>query len=192
VRLDTAWSWVREPDPTTYGVRAGTFHLDTDAGDLYVDSNTAPVLTREAPRGNYLVETRVRLDVPPQGCCQNFVQAGMVVHGGDDAFVKLAHASLWKTGRPSSPRRCRPHPLGSPLRQLGRRAAGGLDAPPDRQANPSRRGALHRLTSQDARRWVRGGNWTHDLGRDSRIGLVSMGGAGFQADFDYVRVLRVR
>ena len=43
-------------------------------------------------------------------------------------------------------------------------------------------------TSQDGTRWVRGGTWTHDLGDDARIGLVSMGGAGFSADFDYVEV----
>jgi arabinan endo-1,5-alpha-L-arabinosidase len=35
---------------------------------------------------------------------------------------------------------------------------------------------------------VRGGTWTHALGQNARIGLVAMGGAGFRADFDYVRV----
>ena len=36
--------------------------------------------------------------------------------------------------------------------------------------------------------WTKGGTWTHDLGTDARIGLVSMGGSGFTANFDYVRV----
>jgi hypothetical protein len=35
---------------------------------------------------------------------------------------------------------------------------------------------------------VRGGTWTHDLGLNAQIGLVAMGGTGFMADFDYVRV----
>ena len=39
---------------------------------------------------------------------------------------------------------------------------------------------------------MRGGVWTHNLGRDARIGLVSMGGSGFVANFDYVRVYRLR
>jgi arabinan endo-1,5-alpha-L-arabinosidase len=39
---------------------------------------------------------------------------------------------------------------------------------------------------------VRGGTWVHDLGEDSRIGLVSMGGDGFTAKFAYVRVHRLR
>jgi arabinan endo-1,5-alpha-L-arabinosidase len=38
---------------------------------------------------------------------------------------------------------------------------------------------------------VRGGTWTHQLGASARIGLASMGGAGFTARFDYVRVYRL-
>jgi arabinan endo-1,5-alpha-L-arabinosidase len=37
---------------------------------------------------------------------------------------------------------------------------------------------------------VRGGVWTHNLGANPRIGLVSMGGSGFQSLFDYVKVHR--
>jgi arabinan endo-1,5-alpha-L-arabinosidase len=39
---------------------------------------------------------------------------------------------------------------------------------------------------------VRGGTWTHELGRDAQLGLVAMGGTGFTAEFDYVRVYRLR
>jgi arabinan endo-1,5-alpha-L-arabinosidase len=38
---------------------------------------------------------------------------------------------------------------------------------------------------------VRGGVWTHQLGDSARIGLVSMGGASFVANFDYVRVYKL-
>ena len=40
--------------------------------------------------------------------------------------------------------------------------------------------------------WVRGGTWTHNLGDDAQIGLVSMGGSGFTAEFDYVRTFEVK
>jgi arabinan endo-1,5-alpha-L-arabinosidase len=39
---------------------------------------------------------------------------------------------------------------------------------------------------------VRGGVWTHTLGSGARIGLVSMGGSGFTAEFDYVRVYKAK
>ena len=43
-------------------------------------------------------------------------------------------------------------------------------------------------TSNDGQNWVRGGTWTHNLGSGARIGLVSMGGSGFSAQFDYIHV----
>ena len=61
----------------------------TQDADLYVDNNTASVLTEPAPRGSDVAQTEVRIDVPDDGCCHNFVQAGLVVYGSDDAFVKL-------------------------------------------------------------------------------------------------------
>jgi len=42
--------------------------------------------------------------------------------------------------------------------------------------------------SLDGVNWTRGGTWTHKLGSNAQIGLVSMGGSGFTANFDYVRV----
>ena len=52
-------------------------------------------------------------------------------------------------------------------------------------------------TSQDGATWVRGGAWTHSLGKNARIGVVAMGqqpdtGGTFTADFDYVRVTTLR
>jgi arabinan endo-1,5-alpha-L-arabinosidase len=43
-------------------------------------------------------------------------------------------------------------------------------------------------TSNDGVTWVRGGTWTLNLGNSARIALLSMGGSGFTANFDYVRV----
>src|SRR5262245_66596289 len=47
-------------------------------------------------------------------------------------------------------------------------------------------------TSRDGREWIRGGTWAHNLGPGARIGLLSMGGSGFTARFDHVRVYRLR
>jgi hypothetical protein len=57
-------------------------------------------------------------------------------------------------------------------------------------------GGAHRYTAYSSRddgmTWTRGGTWTHDLGRDLRLGLVSMGGSGFTATFDEVRISGMR
>ena len=46
-------------------------------------------------------------------------------------------------------------------------------------------------SSDDGEQGVRGGTWTHDLGTDARVGLVSMGGDGFTAEFDEVTISRL-
>jgi arabinan endo-1,5-alpha-L-arabinosidase len=186
------WTWVRQPtDPTTYGVAGGVFRFHTQAADLSSEQNTASVLTEPAPPGNYVVQTKVRLDLPPEGCCQNYVQAGLVIYGSDDAFIKLVHVSIFETrqtefakevpvGRAGYPRYGNTV-VGTPGEvtwlRIVKRTTGG-------------RTLFTAYTSQDARRWVRGGSWVHNgLGPNPRIGLVSMGGAGdFTASFDHVRV----
>jgi arabinan endo-1,5-alpha-L-arabinosidase len=187
--LDPRWTWVRQPDPATYGVEAGRFRFDTQAADLFVDSNTASVLTEKAPPGDYAVETKVALDLPPEGCCFNFVQAGLVVYGSDDAFVKLAHASIWETRQTEWATEVPTAPAAYP--RYGNTVVG----PPADETwlRIVRRGeAFTAYTSQDGRHWVRGGVWTNDaVGADARIGLVSMGGSGFTARFEDVRVHRL-
>jgi arabinan endo-1,5-alpha-L-arabinosidase len=195
--LDETWQWTREPAAGTFGVEDGALRFDTQAADLYVDDNTASVLRRPAPRGDFVVQTRVRLDLPPEGCCHNYVQAGLVLQAageqGDDAFVKLVHVSIWETRQTEWAKEVPTAPAEYP------RYGNGVVGPPgdltwlriavDRRSGADRYTAY---TSDDGRHWVRGGTWTHELGPHSTIGLVSMGGAGFTARFLDVRTWRVR
>ena len=196
--LDARWRWVREPAAGTYEVAGGRFRFDTQAGDLHTDSNTASVLTTPAPHRDYVVQTKVHLDIPAEGCCQNFVQAGLVVYDSDDRFLKLTHASLWETRQTEFAKEVASAPEEFPL--YGNTAVG---APGDltwlriaREATTTSAGRqVERYTAYtraDGDGWVRGGTWTHQLGDDAQIGLVSMGGTGFTAEFDGVQVWTLR
>jgi arabinan endo-1,5-alpha-L-arabinosidase len=190
--LAPQWSWVRQPAPGTYGLEGGAFRFDTQAADLFESSNNASVLTEPAPNGNYVVETRMQLSVPPEGCCFNYVQAGLVIYGDDDNFIKLAHVSIWNTRQTEFAKELAPVPAGYPrygntivgppadwtYLRIVKRTQGGQEL-------------YTAYTSIDGQHWDRGGTWTHKLGSDARIGLVSMGGSGFTAHFDYVRVYRL-
>jgi len=199
--LGGQWSWVRQPATGTYGVEAGNFRFDTQNADLYVDTNNASVLIEPAPNTDYIAETKVQLNVPAEGCCFNYVQAGMVIYGDDDNFIKLAHVSIFNTRQTEFAKELSPVPAGYP--RYGNTVVG----PPgdwtwlriavhnDNKVDPS----THRsneetytaYTSQDGQHWVRGGTWTHTLDGNAHIGLVSMGGSGFVANFDYVHVYGV-
>jgi arabinan endo-1,5-alpha-L-arabinosidase len=183
------WTWVREPAATTYELEGGTFRFDTQAADLFEGNNSASVLTEVAPQGDYIVEARVQLNLPPEGCCFNYVQAGILIYGDDDNYVRLMHFSNWETRQIEfakeffDPFRGNVHfggtLLGPPAEwtylRILKRTMGGEEL-------------YTAYSSRDGRTWVRGSTWTHELGSGARIGLASMGGGGFTAHFDYVRV----
>jgi arabinan endo-1,5-alpha-L-arabinosidase len=187
--LGGQWGWVREPAAGAYGTSSETFRFETQPADLFVDSNNASVLTEAAPSGNYMVETKLMLNLPPEGCCFNFVQSGLVIYGGDDNYLKLVHVSIYETRQTEFAKELAPVPAGYP--RYGNTVVG---APGEwtylRIVKRDQAGEEHytAYTSTDGIHWVRGGTWTHQLGSDAQIGLVSMGGSGFTANFDYVRV----
>jgi arabinan endo-1,5-alpha-L-arabinosidase len=190
--LHPRWRWVREPAAGTFGLENGTFRFDIQPADLFVDSNNASVLTEPAPNGNYVVETRVKLNLPPEGCCNNYVQAGLVIYGDDDNFIKLVHVSIWETRQTEFAKELSPVPAGYP--RYGNTVVG----PPSEwtwlrivKRTQGSKELYTAYTSQDGQNWVRGGVWAHQLGNSARIGLVSMGGSGFVANFDYVRVYKL-
>jgi arabinan endo-1,5-alpha-L-arabinosidase len=205
--LDRDWSWAqgRAGEATVTG---GRLRWEVEHTDLYVDSDTASVLVREAPRGDYVVETRVRLTgLPEEGCCFNYAQAGLVIYGDDDNFVKLTDISIWETRQTEFAKELAPAPEG--WARYGNTVVG----PPGRQwtwlrvvverlSGAERRAAggdterYTAYTSQDGHRWVRGGAWTHRLGA-AQIGLVSMGATDqvldpITAEFDHVRVYALK
>jgi arabinan endo-1,5-alpha-L-arabinosidase len=191
--IDPAWTWVREPAAATYDADAGALRWDTQAGDLAREVNTASVLTRPEPDGDHVVETRVQLDLPREGCCQNFVQAGLVLYDNDDRYLKLVHVSIWETRQTEWAKEV---PPGAPeFPRYGNGVVGppgettGLRLVVERLPGPDRYTAF---TRSDGGPWVRGGVWRHDLGEDARIGLVSMGGEGYTARFLDVTTSRLR
>lgn len=76
------WSWVRQPEGSVEG---GEFVWPT-RGDLFREFNDASVLLRDAPDGDYTIETRLTFDGdrPSQ-------QAGLIAYADDDRYVKLVN-----------------------------------------------------------------------------------------------------
>jgi len=187
--LAPRWSWVRAPAPSAAGVGGGVFRFATQAAELHGGSNDASVLVENAPQGNWIAEVKVDLDVPDTGCCFNYVQAGLVVYGGDDAYVKLTHVSIWETRQIEFAKEVPAPAPGFPFYGSGVAAAPGRTTwlriarvlRGDKQMYVS-------YSSRDGAKFTRGPIWDHDLGATPKIGLVSLGGAGFTARFDHMRV----
>ncbi len=216
VALQGAWSWEwsgyrnNPPIPVApvpaHSVQNGVLSVDIQAADLYVDVDNAWVLVRNAPKGDYVVETKVRVDVPDDGCCFNYAQAGVMVYDNEDNYVKLTNSSIWNTRQTEFAKEINPVPAGwirygntvvgppsqewTYLRIVVERLTGA-----ERDAAGGDTESYTAYTSQDGVTWVRGGTWTHALGSDARIALASFGlqnSADFTAEFDYVRVYSLK
>ncbi len=182
------WTW-RRPDPAAQVV-GGMLRWPTQPGDLSGPVNDASVLLRDPGDGEWAVETKLSIDLGTDSV-RNFQQAGLVAWAGDDDFARLSHVAIWNT---------RQVEFGRELPYAGRLAYGGTIVGPPAETTWLRishrldpRTGEHELrawSSTDGSTWVRGGVWTMPPEADVRIGLVSHGGAGATARFDYVRLYR--
>jgi arabinan endo-1,5-alpha-L-arabinosidase len=183
-RPGQGWTWIRQDPRAT--VDGGALRWPTQAADLVGPDNTAAVLVRDAPRGDYVVETKVTIDLGVD-TVRNYQQAGLVVYAGDDDFARLSHVAIWNT---------RQLEFGRELPYAGRLSYGGMVEGPPADTTWLRVahtvvGGEHRYRagwSTDGRHWSWGGVWV--LPTAARIGLISHGGEGAVASFDYVKVYR--
>jgi len=106
----------------------------------------------------------------------------------DDDFARLSHVAIWNT---------RQTEFGREMPYAGRLSYGGTIVGPPAETTWLR--VTHRTdpvngehelrawTSRDGRSWVKGGVWTLPPGTHLQVGLVSHGGAGATAHFDWFR-----
>lgn len=188
------WSWVRGP---AAGATAGGGQLawPTQDAELYLGTNTASVLLRDAPQGDYTVETEIHF-APGQAS----QQAGLVLYENDDRWFKLVHSVL---------------PLNNGggallnVSEFGKEGEAPTTTPPTAVANAPMFGGptadtlwlrlarhldtahqeneVRAATSRDGVHWVYGGVWTLPVRGALKIGLVSMNRSGATARFDYLR-----
>ncbi|BCJ40868.1 hypothetical protein GCM10010168_48330 [Actinoplanes ianthinogenes] len=183
---DPAWSWIRGRNDTTPTGNALVW--PTQAAELYTGTNTASVLVRDAPAGDFTVETKLTFD----GTRGN-QQAGLLLYQNDDKYFKLAHSVLPLAGTSEVTHQVefgKEGPRGTGVANapmFGGPAAGTTwlrlryhyDAANDEDE-------VRAASSVDGVTWTWGGVWTQPHTGAYRIGLVSMNATGATASFDYV------
>lgn len=190
--LPSALTWIRPPATSTYTVAGGALRWQTQAADIHPPTTPlASVLAEKAPAGDWVAETRVAVSTPATGDGLNYVQGGLIVYGDDGNYVRLTSNSIFDT---------RQTEFGKEVTTAGTSAYGNMVVGPVGSATTLR--IVHRVvgssaqytayTSVDGRHFVKGGTWDAALGSTPRIGLISLGGAGYTSTFDYLRVARSR
>jgi hypothetical protein len=182
------WAWVR-PDPAATET-GGALRWPTQPGDLVGAGNDASLLLRDAPTGAYTVETRLAIDLGTDDV-RNFQQAGLTAYVDDDHFLRFTHVAIWNT-RQTEFGKEQPFADGTSYGGM----AVGTPAPVtwlrlSHRVDPANgEHEFRAASSRDGRHWTWGGVWTLPAGTSPRIGLVSHGGAGAVAEFDYFRLYR--
>lgn len=191
---DDAWTWVRKPASGPH-VAGGSLVWPTQGAELNLANNTAPVLLRDAPREDFIVETRLTFDGDRAA-----QQAGLVLYENDDRFIKLTHSVLplnRKAGqflhqtefgkemeRPTAtpPAAVAAGPMfgAAPAETTWLRLYAQLDA-------ENGEWDVRMASSTDGEDWQWGGVWSLPTLGDLRIGLISYNAAGATAQFDYLR-----
>lgn len=191
--LPPALTWTREPDASTWTVADGTFRWQTQDADIHPPQTPlASVLSEPAPRGDWVVETTVGVDTPATGDGRNYVQGGLIVYGSDADYVRLTSNSIFNTRQTEFGKQASGQPAGAP--SYGNMVVGPVGDTTTLRIVHRAVAGEHRYTaytSLDGRHFVRGGTWTADLGSTPRIGLISLGGAGFTSTFEDLRVSTV-
>ena len=188
--LDPAWRWVRQDPAAT--VSGGALRWPVQDADLSGTANTAGVLLRDAPAGDYVAETRVTLDLGEE-TVRNYQQAGLVAYVDDDRFARLSQVAIWNT---------RQVEFGYELPFAGQPVYGGsIVGTPGTTTWLRLAHHVDRVTgehefragsSRDGTHWTWGAVWTFPADTTPRIGLVAHGGAtpAVTAEFDYLHFHR--
>lgn len=188
--LASRWTWIRKPAPATTSVSGGAFRWKTQDADLQPPKTPlASVLTERAPKGDYVLETKVRVNTPNSAAVHNYVQGGLIVYRNDGNYVRLTSNSIFDTRQTEFGNHVGPVAKGFP--SYGNGVVGPV-------GDWTYLRIVHRGTTQytaytslDGRHWDRGITWVHALGDSAKVGLISLGGAGFTSTFAYVHVSRL-
>ncbi|PJJ71726.1 glycosyl hydrolase family 43 [Diaminobutyricimonas aerilata] len=188
--LDEDWRQERWRDDIV--VRDGALHWPLGNDDLAAPEGAGPLLLRDVPAGDWIAQTQLTLDLGTDSI-RNFQQAGLIVHVGDDDYLRLGSVAIgtlrtieFLKEQSGEDRVDRGGHLGGPpaatvwLRVLRTTSATGEQ--------------LYRSASSlDGESWRWGATWTLPADADPSVGLYAGGGAEppIEARFEDFRFLSV-
>lgn len=191
--LSPQWHFIHPAANNTYALTGNSYEVVTTGPDENGDPQHVAILGEPAPKGDYMVETKLTTSVPfDNSCCYNFAQGTLFIYGNDQNSIKMDVFPDFDTRQTEFGKQMGPVPPNYPiygnmivgpaaattwLRLVKRTRADGIEL-------------YTAYTSNDDEHWTRGGTWEHHLGAEAQIGISAENAAGFTMDFDYVRVFR--
>jgi len=152
-----------------------------------------PLLSEATPVGDYMVETKVDINLPISGVGPDFAQAGLLIYGDDNNFVREDLYNNNDTRQVEFIKAQTPQANGYP--SWGGSSVGPPAISTDvnvwmRIAKRNVNGEEHytAYSSNDGTTWTMSGTWVHSLGNSAKICLYAGNRSGYKASFDYVHL----
>lgn len=189
--LSAQWSYLHGKPP--YTLTGNGYEVQSVGYDTTNAMANVPLLAESAPSGDYMVETELTIDLPVTGANANYAQAGLLLYGDDNNYVRLDAYSNSDTRQVEFIKAETPPASGYPT-------WGATDLGPPAltsQVNVWLRIARRNVNGQenytayssaDGVTWIQSGTWVHQLGSAEKICLYAGNLSGYTANFDYVTV----
>jgi arabinan endo-1,5-alpha-L-arabinosidase len=189
--LSSQWSYIHGRPP--YRLTGNGYEVQTAGYDISNALANGPLLAESAPAGDYMVETKLTIDLPMTGANADYAQAGLLLYGNGNNFVRLDVYSNSDTRQVEFIKAETPSASGYPnwgATDLGPPALASQVSVWLRVVRRNVNGQQNytAYSSANGVDWIQGGTWVHQLGPGEKICLYAGNLSGFTADFDYVTV----
>jgi arabinan endo-1,5-alpha-L-arabinosidase len=189
--LSAQWSFLHSTP--SYMLTSDTYQVASVAYDPIGNMPNVPMLAEAAPTGDYMVETEVDIDLPASGVGSDYAQAGLLIYGDDNDFIRADLYNNNDTRQVEFIKAQMAQQSGYPAwgaTNLGVAAINTQVTAWLRIVKRNVDGAEHYIgySSEDGVTWIEGGTWVDSLGSTEKICLYAGNRSAYTATFHYVHV----
>jgi arabinan endo-1,5-alpha-L-arabinosidase len=188
--LSSQWSFLHLTP--TYTLTGTAYQVASVASDPIGGMPNVPLLAEDTPTGDYMVETKVDINLPLSGVGSDFAQTGLLIYADDNNFIRMDLYNNNDTRQVEF--------INALVPQAGYPSWGATNVGPPaittdvnvwmRIVKRNVNGEEHytAYSSNDGTTWIESGTWVHALGASTKLCLYAGNRSGFTASFDYVHI----
>ena len=189
--LNSQWGFLHATP--TYTLSGNSYQVQSVVSDPVSSMTSVPLLAEASPVGDYMVETKLDLNLPTSGVGPDFAQAGILIDGDDNNFVRLDLFNNNDTRQVEFIKAETAPAAGYPTWGATNIGPASINTQVTvwlRIAKRNVDGKEHytAYSSDDGTTWTQGGTWVHQLGSTAKICLYAGNRAGYTGTFHYVHV----